>query len=166
MCFFFPLLLTCPTGSLSSPRGRGFAKGIKDWGTGKKLAIDFDADFNPTGDNESKLTSQLGFMVHNGNIVSLTYVDWTEVPIDVLESIWADVKDHLQICPEGYKPRCLKKCNELWKDHKSKIKNKYFKPNKDHTNIKDMVPSQIVPEQWYDLVDYWKTKKVEVYKIS
>ena len=89
--FFFPLLLTCPTGSLSSPRGRGFAKGIKDWGTGKKLAIDFDADFNPTGDNESKLTSQLGFMVRNGNIVSLTYVDWTEVPIDVLESIWADV---------------------------------------------------------------------------
>ncbi|XP_028055616.1 uncharacterized protein LOC114259788 isoform X3 [Camellia sinensis] len=24
-----------------------------------------------------------------------------------------------------------------------------------------MVPPQIVPEQWYDLVDYWKTKKVE-----
>lgn len=56
------------------------------------MAIDFDVDFNPTGDNESKLTSQLGFMVRNGNIVSLTYVDWTEVPIDVLESIWADVK--------------------------------------------------------------------------
>ncbi|KAL7248229.1 hypothetical protein ACSBR2_003022 [Camellia fascicularis] len=140
--------------SLSSTRGRGFAKGIKDWGTGKKLAIDFDADFNPMGDNQSKLTSQLGFMIRNGNIVSFTYVDWTEVPIDVLESIWADVK--------GYKSRCLKKCNDLWKDHKNKIKNKYFKPNKDHPNIKDMVPPQIVSEQWYDLVDYWKTKKVEM----
>ncbi|XP_028092695.1 uncharacterized protein LOC114292876 [Camellia sinensis] len=148
--------------SLSSSRGRGFAKGIKDWGTDKKLAIDFDANFNPTGDNESKLTSQLGFMVLNGNIVSLTYVDRIKVPIDVLESIWADVKDNLQICLEGYKPRCLKKYNDLWKDHESKIKNKYFEPNKDHTNMKDMVPPQTVPEQWYGLVDYWNTKKVEM----
>ncbi|KAL7173378.1 hypothetical protein ACSBR2_032779 [Camellia fascicularis] len=62
------------------------------------------------GDNMSKLTSQLGFM------------------------------DNLQICPEGYKPRCLKKCNDLWKDHKSKIKNKYYKPFKSHPNNKDMVP--------------------------
>ncbi|THG14967.1 hypothetical protein TEA_018976 [Camellia sinensis var. sinensis] len=30
-----------------------------------------------------------------------------------------------------------------------------------HPNIKDIVPSQIVLEQWYDLVDYWKIMKVE-----
>ncbi|XP_028065021.1 uncharacterized protein LOC114268105 [Camellia sinensis] len=43
--------------STSTRRGRGCAKGIKEWGTGKKLDIQFDGNYCPIGDNVAKLTT-------------------------------------------------------------------------------------------------------------
>ncbi|GMP53022.1 hypothetical protein CsSME_00018624 [Camellia sinensis var. sinensis] len=90
--------------STSTRRGRGCAKGIKEWGTGKKLDIQFDGNYCPIGDN-----------------------------------------DNLNICPEEYKPICMKNCNSIWKDHKNKLKAKYFKPRSSDPNLKDDVPMHIVP---------------------
>ncbi|XP_028087026.1 uncharacterized protein LOC114287776 [Camellia sinensis] len=40
--------------SISTRRGRGCAKGIKEWGTGQKLDIQFDENYCPIGDNVAK----------------------------------------------------------------------------------------------------------------
>ncbi|KAF5932919.1 hypothetical protein HYC85_029090 [Camellia sinensis] len=133
--------------STSTRRGRGCAKGIKEWGTGKKLDIQFDGNYCPIGDNVAKLTTQLGIIVRNGNIVPLTFLDWNNVPADIIDAIWKDVKDNLNICPEEYKPICMKNCNSIWKDHKNKLKAKYFKPRSSDPNLKDDVPMHIVPSQ-------------------
>ncbi|CAL5382546.1 unnamed protein product [Camellia sinensis] len=78
--------------STSTRRGRGCAEGIKEWGTGKKLDIQFDGNYCPIGDNVAKLTTQLGIIVRNGNIVPLTFLDWNNVPDDIIDAIWKDVK--------------------------------------------------------------------------
>ncbi|GMP32789.1 hypothetical protein CsSME_00006388 [Camellia sinensis var. sinensis] len=145
--------------STSTRRGRGCAKGIKEWGTGKKLHIQFDGNYCPIGDNVAKLTTQLGIIVRNGNIVPLTFVDWNSVPDDIVDAIWKDVKDNLNICPEEYKPICMKNCNSIWKDHKNKLKAKYFKPRSSDPNLKDDVPMNVVPSQWEQLVEYWRTSE-------
>ncbi|KAF5931753.1 hypothetical protein HYC85_027924 [Camellia sinensis] len=147
--------------STSTRRGRGCAKGIKEWGTGKKLHIQFDGNYCPIGDNVAKLTTQLGIIVRNGNIVPLTFVDWNSVPDDIVDAIWKDVKDNLNICPEEYKPICMKNCNSIWKDHKNKLKAKYFKPRSSDPNLKDDVPMNVVPSQWEQLVEYWRTSDAE-----
>ncbi|THG17990.1 hypothetical protein TEA_011606 [Camellia sinensis var. sinensis] len=43
-------------------------------------------------DNVAKLTTQLGIIVRNGNIVPLTFLDWNNVPDDIVDAIWKDVK--------------------------------------------------------------------------
>ncbi|CAL5390971.1 unnamed protein product [Camellia sinensis] len=149
--------------STSSRRGRGCAKGIREWGTGTKLDIQFDENYCPIRDNVSKLTTQLDIIVRNGNIVPLTFLDWNTVLDDILDAIWKDVKDNLNICPEEYKPICMKNCNSTWKDHKNKIKCKYFKPRSEDPNLKDDVPLHIVPSQWEELVEYWRTSDAEVF---
>ena len=58
----------------------------------------------------------------------------------------------------------MKNCNSIWKDHKNKIKSKYFKPRSEDPNLKDDVPLHIVPSQWGELVEYWRTSDAEVYK--
>ncbi|XP_028064956.1 uncharacterized protein LOC114268054 [Camellia sinensis] len=108
-------------------------------------------------DNVAKLTTQLGIIVRNGNIVPLTFLDWNNVPDDIVDAIWKDVKDNLNICPEEYKPICMKNCNSIWKDHKNKLKAKYFKPRSSDPNLKDDVPMNIVPSQWEQFVKYWRT---------
>ncbi|GMP47408.1 hypothetical protein CsSME_00015158 [Camellia sinensis var. sinensis] len=107
------------------------------------------------------LTTQLGIIVRNGNIVPLTFVDWNSVPDDIVDAIWKDVKDNLNICPEEYKPICMKNCNSIWKDHKNKLKAKYFKPRSSDPNLKDDVPMNVVPSQWEQLVEYWRTSDAE-----
>ncbi|XP_028120336.1 uncharacterized protein LOC114317774 [Camellia sinensis] len=99
--------------STSTRRGKGCAKAIKEWGTGTKLDIQFDKNYCPIGNNVSKLTTQLGIIVHNGNIVLLTFLDWITMPDNIIDNIWKDVKDNLNVCPEEYKPICMKTCNSI-----------------------------------------------------
>ncbi|THG12765.1 hypothetical protein TEA_028984 [Camellia sinensis var. sinensis] len=121
--------------STSTRRGRGCAKGIREWGTSTKMDIQFDENYCPIEDNVSKLTTQLGIIVRNCNIVSHTFLDWNTVPDDILDAIWKDMKE--------YKPICMKTCNSIWKDHKNKIKIKYFKPRSSDPNLQDDVPLHI-----------------------
>ena len=47
----------------------------------------------------SKLTTQLGIIVQNGNIVPLTFLDWNNVPDCIVDAIWKDVKV-VHFCPK------------------------------------------------------------------
>lgn len=64
--------------------------------------------------------------------------------------------------PQGYKGVCLKTCNNIWKNYKNKLKDKFFKPNKDDPELSSKCPENVVPEQWVVLVAYWCSAEVEV----
>ncbi|XP_028109834.1 uncharacterized protein LOC114308442 [Camellia sinensis] len=55
----------------------------------------------------------------------------------------------------------MKNYNSIRKDHKNKLKAKYFKPRSSDPNLKDDVPMHIVPSQWEELVEYWCTSDAE-----
>ncbi|KAL6176167.1 hypothetical protein ACLB2K_052802 [Fragaria x ananassa] len=138
--------------------GRGHSKGIPEWNTGEKVHIMFDSKFQPIGERAAQLKSQLGKMVRDGRRIPLTILDWKAVDLKVKEEIWDEVKKNLVDVPEGYKPVCLKCCNTLWKDHKSKTKANHFEPNKNHPDLLSMVPPQIIADQWTVLVAYWNSE--------
>ncbi|XP_028081802.1 uncharacterized protein LOC114283176 [Camellia sinensis] len=69
-------------------RGRGFARGIKEWGTGTKIQVKFDDKFQPVEDDGKKLKGQLGLIVRSGHRVPLTYLSWNVMHVDIKENIW------------------------------------------------------------------------------
>ncbi|CAL5353229.1 unnamed protein product [Camellia sinensis] len=130
-------------------RGRGFARGIKEWGTGTKIQVKFDDKFQPVEDDGKKLKGQLGLIVRSGHRVPLTYLRWNVM------------HDNLVYCPDEFKEVCMRLCRTSWKDHKSKTKSKYWVPFKNDPDIASRVPSNIVPTQWRKLVQYWASKEVQ-----
>nr|XP_011461038.1 PREDICTED: uncharacterized protein LOC105350533 [Fragaria vesca subsp. vesca] len=102
--------------------GRGHSKGIPEWNTGVKVEVLLDSNFQPVGDRAAQLKSQLGKIVRDGQRIPLTIMDWKSVGKKVKDEIWKEVQDNLLNVPEGYKAVCMRSCNTLWKDHKSKTK--------------------------------------------
>lgn len=72
--------------------GRGSAKGNHQWGTGTKLKVMFDNDFQPLGDEGNKLKGQLGTMLRNPHRVPLTYLDWNSVTEEIKSAIWKEIE--------------------------------------------------------------------------
>ncbi|KAL7191960.1 hypothetical protein ACSBR2_023936 [Camellia fascicularis] len=142
-------------------RGRGFARGIKEWGTGTKIQVKFDDKFQPVEDDGKKLKGQLGLIVRSGHRVPLTYLSWNVMHVDIKENIWQEVKDNLVYCLDEFKEVCMRLCRTSWKDHKSKTKSKYWVPFKNDPDIASRVPSNVVPTQWRKLVQYWASKEVQ-----
>ncbi|THG20785.1 hypothetical protein TEA_003859 [Camellia sinensis var. sinensis] len=66
--------------------------------------------------------------------------------------------DDLLYAPEGLKQVVIDSCNKLWKDHKHKTKTNHYKPFKNDPNINEKVPLDILPEQWWVMVEYWSSK--------
>ncbi|XP_062028834.1 uncharacterized protein LOC133744808 [Rosa rugosa] len=141
---------------------RGHNKGIPEWNTGVKIKIMFDSNFQPIGERATQLKSQLGQIVRDGQRIPLTLLDWKAVGPDVKEGIWKEVQQNLLDVPEGYKHVCLRCCNTLWKDHKSKTKVNYFQKNRDNPNLSSLVPPHIVAEQWNELIAYWNSEDAKL----
>ena len=62
------------------------------WGTGQKLHVDFNSQWQPIGPNKNAFTTQIGLLAKNTNIVPLTCVCWTDMPTSSLDAIWKEVK--------------------------------------------------------------------------
>ena len=78
--------------SSTSKKGRGYAKGTKQWATGVKLDVKFNAFFQPMGLQGTKLKSQLGLIIRNPHRVPLTYLDWDCLPEDIQKAIWEEIQ--------------------------------------------------------------------------
>ncbi|XP_058189101.1 uncharacterized protein LOC131306710 isoform X2 [Rhododendron vialii] len=151
---------SCDTGS---KHGRSKSLGIKGWGSGSKLKVQFDANNKPRGDEGNSLTGQLGIMVRNSYRVPFTYLNWKSVPNHIKEGIWKQVQDNLEFCPEEYESVCMDSCRRIYKDNKAKIKaehyTSYMFPDAD-PNIALRVPDFVDPDQWKELVEYWQIEEV------
>ena len=73
-------------------KGRGAAHHHSSWGSGQRLEVEMNQFMQPVGPNASKLLSQLGCIVRDGERAPLTYAKWIDMPNHVLEDIWRDVK--------------------------------------------------------------------------
>ncbi|KAL6219804.1 hypothetical protein ACLB2K_007563 [Fragaria x ananassa] len=89
-------------------------------------------------------------------------MDWKSVGKKVKDEIWKEIQDNLLNVPEEYRAVCMRSCNTLWKDHKSKTKINYFEKNKDDPDLVNNPPAHIVMEQWADLVAYWSSEDAKM----
>ncbi|KAF7138780.1 hypothetical protein RHSIM_Rhsim07G0167600 [Rhododendron simsii] len=161
---FRSLKPTLPPIDFSAPEtstkkcGGGSVKGIHRWGTGTKLKVMFDNDFQPLGDEGNRLKGQLGTMLRNPHRVPLTYLDWNSVPEEIKSAIWKEIED----CPAEFQPIAMRSCNKIWKDHKGKTKVKYYTKHDEDPNILLKVPKRVLPDHWKELVSYWRTKDAKL----
>lgn len=78
--------------SIQARQARGPALGVGQWGSGKKMRLDFNSEWQVIGPNSNKFKTQLGIIARNGHKVPLTYVEWINMPENILEEIWKEVK--------------------------------------------------------------------------
>nr|CAD1833691.1 unnamed protein product [Ananas comosus var. bracteatus] len=57
----------------------------------------------------------------------------------------------------------LKSVSRKWKDYKCELKAKYMIEDYTEQQIVNVVPKEIVPQQWVDLVHYWFSEKSQLY---
>ena len=65
---------------------------IDDWGSGRKLHIDFNQYNQPIGPGSVKLATQMGMMAKDGNRLPVTFKDWRAVDESLKEKCWAEIK--------------------------------------------------------------------------
>ncbi|XP_062008482.1 uncharacterized protein LOC133725289 isoform X1 [Rosa rugosa] len=141
-------------------KGRGAACGMPEWGTGKLIHIEFDANWMPISENGKGFSSQLGILARDGEKVPLTYTSWNAMPDDILDAIWKDVKDNTDV-PDEYKQHCLKVVGSRWRDWKCRVKTQWYDKYETDEQRLTFIPSQVVGEQWKILVKYWGLPQIK-----
>ncbi|KAK9199557.1 hypothetical protein WN944_014749 [Citrus x changshan-huyou] len=145
--------------STQARQARGPALGVAQWGSGKIMHLDFNSEWQVIGPNSNKFKTQLGIIARNGRKVPLTYVEWIDMPENILEDIWKEVKDNTD-APEAYKSHCLRNIGKLWKNWKSRLKCDHYN-NKTYVERIAFTPPRVVAEQWRTLVAYWGTEEAK-----
>ncbi|GAY57381.1 hypothetical protein CUMW_178950 [Citrus unshiu] len=87
----------------------------------QRLSSSSCAHADKNGEVLAESKSHFGIIAQNGFKVPLTYVEWTDMPKDMLDYIWEEVKDNTNT-PEAYGLHCLKNISILWKNCKSREK--------------------------------------------
>ncbi|PRQ55215.1 hypothetical protein RchiOBHm_Chr1g0322131 [Rosa chinensis] len=142
-------------------KGRGAACGMPEWGTGKLIHIEFDANWMLIIENGKGFSSQLGILARDGEKVPLTYTSWNAMPEDILDAIWKDVKDNTDV-PDEYKQHCLKVVGSRWRDWKCRVKTQWYDKYETDEQRLTFIPSQVVGEQWKILVKYWGLPQIKI----
>ncbi|KAL9432776.1 hypothetical protein AB3S75_027738 [Citrus x aurantiifolia] len=145
--------------STQARQARGPALGVAQWGSGKIMHLDFNSEWQVIGPNSNKFKTQLGIIARNGHKVPLTYVEWIDMPENILEDIWKEVKDNTD-APDAYKSHCLRNIGKLWKNWKSRLKCDHYN-NKTYVERIAFTPPRVVAEQWRTLVAYWGTEEAK-----
>ncbi|KAL9437011.1 hypothetical protein AB3S75_022952 [Citrus x aurantiifolia] len=145
--------------STQAKQARGPALGVAQWGSGKIMHLDFNSEWQVIGPNSNKFKTQLGIIARNGHKVPLTYVEWIDMPENILEDIWKEVKDNTD-APDAYKSHCLRNIGKLWKNWKSRLKCDHYN-NKTYVERIAFTPPRVVAEQWRTLVAYWGTEEAK-----
>ncbi|KAK9090629.1 hypothetical protein Sjap_023806 [Stephania japonica] len=139
-------------------KGRGPAKGSDDWGSGEKLHLEFNEFMEPVGANKDKFMSQLGIIARNGLKVPLTYTSWSEVPSEVLNSLWREVQENTN-APLEYCVNCLKSIGKLWRNWKHLVKANHYLAHETDDERLSYVPPRVIDDQWKTLVKYWGSEQ-------
>ncbi|XP_052294658.1 uncharacterized protein LOC102607212 isoform X7 [Citrus sinensis] len=145
--------------STQARQARGPALGVAQWGSGKIMHLDFNSEWQVIGPNSNKFKTQLGIIARNGHKVPLTYVEWIDMPENILKDIWKEVKDNTD-APDAYKSHCLRNIGKLWKNWKSRLKCDHYN-NKTYVERIAFTPPRVVAEQWRTLVAYWGTEEAK-----
>ncbi|KAL2460540.1 Uncharacterized protein Adt_43960 [Abeliophyllum distichum] len=148
----------------SRGRGRGPTRCLQLLSE-KRISITTNALGQPIGHEAPKLTSFLGILARNGNLLPLTYVDWRAVPNESKESLWQKVQSRFDIDPVS-KGWVLQSLGRKWKDWKSKLKSAHYYPHETDEERLANCDERVLPDQWASLIVHWSSETEERAKRS
>ncbi|OAY62811.1 hypothetical protein ACMD2_09523 [Ananas comosus] len=141
-------------------RRRGKTKLADLWNLprGHRVVVNCNTQGQPVGNEGGLLGQFLGTIARNGGICTLSHKDWRYVKKDAEKDIIAQVKGKF-----FYPTRCekwiLKSTGRKWKDYKCDLKGAYFDEKASLKELYNLVPKDVIKDQWVYLVDFWKSNE-------
>ncbi|XP_027912157.1 uncharacterized protein LOC114171147 isoform X1 [Vigna unguiculata] len=153
---------TLPHIGSTSKRKRGPTQCLKTHGLryDERLPVKLNVLGQPVGTYRATLSNYLGTLARNAHLAPLTFTSWKGLK-EHWDDMWKTVLSKFDI-EERAKKWVLGSICSSWRNHKCRLKTKYFFPNMpDDYNFKNRPPS--VPlEQWKILIKFWKSDIAKV----
>ncbi|KAE8721065.1 Detected protein of unknown function [Hibiscus syriacus] len=113
----------------------------------------------PIGPEARLLSSYLGIVGRNSNLLPINYESWREMPNSNKNQALYFVKEKFSLeVFDDYLKQALRK---RWRDHNSSLKKKYLKNDLSlEEKIKTVIPGMHM-YQWEDTVIFWSSQKVQ-----
>ncbi|KAL8119243.1 hypothetical protein AgCh_016677 [Apium graveolens] len=127
----------------------------------QRIVIGMNDDYQPIAENDkilSELSSFIGTLAKR--CVSLTYVTWRHVPIQLRLTLWNYVKARY-IIPDELENWVIETIHSCWKTYKSRIKAGHFTPYENDESRLVNRPDDIPLETFKLLLEYWNDENVQ-----
>ncbi|CAL1371187.1 unnamed protein product [Linum trigynum] len=148
-----------PSGShLKKKKTRGPTRCMKiiELEEGRKLPVDFDEDHQAIGENATSFVWFLGVTVRNRSCCPLQVKRWKDISNDAIEHMWAIVQEKFTFeLPMGRMEAIIGHMNALYRDHRQKLKQKYFNKKHSYKSRLKNRPKRVSKDDWKYLVNLW-----------
>ncbi|XP_020107842.1 uncharacterized protein LOC109723769 isoform X3 [Ananas comosus] len=151
-------------GHTRKKRGMTRAKDVWNLPNGHKIIIKCNKFGQPVKKGGGILGGWLGTLSRKGSFCSLSYNSWKKVPNTVKTELIQLTRTKFKLpMDNNVNAWILKSVSRKWKDYKCELKAKYMIEDYTEQQIVNVVPKEIVPQQWVDLVHYWFSEKSQLY---
>ncbi|OMO81059.1 Transposase, Ptta/En/Spm, plant [Corchorus olitorius] len=150
------IMITNATGDYIRRRGKTRLRDVANLKAGDRIFVQGNGLGQPIGDSAGLLAGFCGKLSRNGLWFPIDTVSWNKIEdADKNRALdWVKEKFDLRGVSDIWLNASLAK---KWRDHKNRLKRKYFDENLTPNEVKGKLPqiTQIVRTQFYGLVDYW-----------
>ncbi|KAF9590013.1 hypothetical protein IFM89_030163 [Coptis chinensis] len=142
---------------LSSKTLRGFRRSkVMATDSGSKLAVTFNANGQPVGENSEQFSSHLGNIA--SEMVPLTFSDWRVIKKGYKVLYWQSILQKF-ILDKGLKTYALQQIGRLWWAHKSRLRGKIRIYRKKKKDIAHLQPEDCDDAEWEMFVKQMSKRK-------
>ncbi|XP_050280274.1 uncharacterized protein LOC126721263 [Quercus robur] len=142
---------------------RGPKKYLEIWDLpdDQEIELPLNSMHRPVDEGERTFTGFLGTIARKHHMCPIKYLDWKVMPEELKEECWHLVKQKYQVndnpkAYEGLKKFTLQKIGKAWRDHKCRLKAKYYiSHSRNKARVKSNGPRKCIPKDWNILVDHW-----------
>ncbi|XP_020098042.1 uncharacterized protein LOC109716850 [Ananas comosus] len=151
-------------GYTTNKQGMIRAKDVWNLPNGQRIVIKCNKFGQPVQKGGGILGGWLGTLSRKENFRSLSYNSWKKVPNTVKTELIQLTRTKFKLpMDNNVNAWILKSVSRKWKDYKCELKAKYMIEDYTKQQIVNVVPKEIVPQQWVDLVHYWFSEKSQLY---
>ncbi|OMO69401.1 Transposase, Ptta/En/Spm, plant [Corchorus olitorius] len=150
------IMITNAVGDYIRRRGKTRLRDVANLKAGDRIFVQGNGLGQPIGDSAGLLAGFCGKLSRNGLWFPIDTVSWNKIDdADKNRAVdWVKEKFDLRGVSDIWLNSSLAK---KWRDHKNRLKRKYFDENLTPNEVKGKLPqiTEIVRTQFYGLVDYW-----------